>query len=235
MSSPLPEPGILSPTLVRGWQADQASDLDIQRAYVRFLGRGRAKRRSPALVAAGWVLAGMLLGMGSLYAATVAVPLLFQPAPSASESLAGAASPKVEPGPAESPQNTPSAPVVAPAEPAASSTPRRASSEPIPAPSAPEEWQRVSRAMRDHDYARAEAALDQLEPGASGNEREAAQLVRAQLLLKQGRVREATVLLQALQASARSPSVRQKAAELLAVPKNSVPSQRSFELPEGPK
>lgn len=235
MSSPLPEPGILSSAVVRGWRADQASDLDIQRAYLRFLGRGQAKRRSAALVAAGWVLAGMLFGMGSLYAATVALPRLFEPASRASESVVSVPSSKVGPGPVGALQVSPSVSAAAPTAPPVSSTPRKASSEPVATPSAPEEWQRVTRAMRDHDYDSAKAALGQLEAGASADEREAAQLVRAQLLLKEGREQEATALLQGLQTSARSLSVRQKATELLALPKKIVPSQRSFEPAEGPK
>ena len=85
--------------------------------------------------------------------------------------------------------------------------------------------------MREHDYRAAEAALNELE-ARGGAQAEAAQLVRAQLLLSRGRDREAQVLLRAL-TSATSPSVRQKSTELLASVTKSDSSQRSFEPPTG--
>jgi len=229
---------MLPPTLAAAWRAEQPNDVEVRRAYMRFLNKPLASKSPAVLVALGWMLAGMLLGVGSLFAASSAGLRIFE-----------RGAPSAEVAPAASVAITPPAVILlqAPALPAAPSAatsalnrapeaehpPRPATVTPAPA-SEPEQWRNVARAMREHDYHAADSALSELE-GRGGSQAEAAQLVRAQLLLSQGRSSEAEVLLRALQTSAASPSVREKSAELLARPTKSGSPQRSVELPAGTK
>jgi len=86
---------------------------------------------------------------------------------------------------------------------------------PAPVPSA-EHWKRAAQGLRDGDYRRADAALKELTRSGTEADRESALLVQAQVLLAQGREREAETVLKSLEGSARSPSVRRKSVELLA-------------------
>jgi thioredoxin-like negative regulator of GroEL len=86
---------------------------------------------------------------------------------------------------------------------------------PTSVPSA-EQWKRAAEGLRDGDYQRADAALKQLTRSGTEADRESALLVQAQVLLAQGREREAQILLKSLEGSARAPSVRRKSVELLA-------------------
>jgi hypothetical protein len=97
--------------------------------------------------------------------------------------------------------------------------------------SAPEHWQRAARALREGDFASADAALAELSAQTGGGEREAAQLARAQLLLSHGHEAEALSTLRSLQLSASSSSVRHKAGELLARQQENVTSERSSKAP----
>jgi thioredoxin-like negative regulator of GroEL len=85
---------------------------------------------------------------------------------------------------------------------------------PAPGPSA-EQWKRAAQGLRDGDYRSADAALKELTRRGTEADRESALLVQAQVLLAQGREREAQSLLKSLEGSARAPSVRRKSAELL--------------------
>jgi hypothetical protein len=101
------------------------------------------------------------------------------------------------------------------------------------AASDPELWQRAARSLRDKDFDGANAALADVVRNGSASERESARLVQAQVLLAQGRARDAELSLRELAASARSPKVRQKAAALLLTPQQNLPSERSFSIDEG--
>jgi outer membrane PBP1 activator LpoA protein len=85
---------------------------------------------------------------------------------------------------------------------------------PTPLPSA-EQWKRAAQGLRDGDFQSADAALRELTRSGTDADRESALLVQAQVLLAQGREREAQSLLKSLEGSARAPSVRRKSAELL--------------------
>jgi hypothetical protein len=85
-----------------------------------------------------------------------------------------------------------------------------------PAPAfAQEQWQRAAQALRDHDFARAQAAFLQIERSVGGAEGDAARLARAQLLASYGRTEEAQTLASDLQEHAQSALVRGKARALL--------------------
>jgi thioredoxin-like negative regulator of GroEL len=85
---------------------------------------------------------------------------------------------------------------------------------PSPVPSA-EQWRRAAQGLRDGDFQSADAALKELTRSGTNADRESALLVQAQVLLAQGREREAQSLLKSLEVSARAPSVRRKSVELL--------------------
>jgi len=85
-------------------------------------------------------------------------------------------------------------------------------------------WTKAAEGLRTHDVAQTESALATLEQASNPADREAARLIRAQLMLHQGDVRGAHALLQDLTNSARSSLVRAKARRLLvriAAPSNS--------------
>jgi hypothetical protein len=105
-------------------------------------------------------------------------------------------------------------PDVAPAAPATTVREQPVRS-PAPVASA-EQWKRAAQGLRDGDFERADAALKALRRSGTEADRESALLVQAQVLLAQGREKEAQTLLRSLEGSARAPSVRRKSAELLA-------------------
>lgn len=221
------------PRALRETWADQAADSrEVQRAYLRFLRRGRpARPRAPALQIARWVLVGAVIGMGTVYAATGPLRLFGR-----SEEVVARYVQK--PVATTSDQRSP---LLAPSPPAAESAaivpqpplPSSAVAPVTPAASTSEQWQRAARGLRERDFETANTALEELSRRGSNAERESAQLVQAQLLLSQGRESDAAKLLRSLRDSAHSPIVRQKSAELLARVNDSRPSQRSFEPVEG--
>lgn len=230
VSSPLPEDVRLPAAFVQAWRDDVASASEVRRAYARFLQRRPRRGRVPALQIAGWVLAGMLLGMGGVYAATggpwkglnalkpavsVAPPRERSPRRDAPRVAVEASE---EPGAA--PTALPSSRPVA-----------AAGAHPSPSAATNEHWQRAARGLRDRDFDSASAALLELEAHAGRAERETAQLVRAQLLLSQGRSSAGRSLLRALQSSALSPTVRQKATLLVERAEGSDAAQRSLTAP----
>lgn len=234
MSSRKPDGTSLPAELTAAWRADHATDAEVRAAYLRYLRRQPLRSRTPWLEVARWLLAGMALGGGAVYAATgeprqLLERLVAPPAERASMS----ASPREQrpPARAASSARALAAPLasVTPATPSARSgfpispladAPDKTQGARIPqgiprASKAPTEgWQRVARSLREDDLDAAHAALLALDAQGNQAERESAKLVRAQLLLSQGRTSEALPLLLQLRASAQSASVRRKATEL---------------------
>ena len=238
MSSNHPEPAPISPAIVQAWRADAEHDPDQQRAYLRFLQKRPLRARVHPLQIVGWLVAGMLLGMGSLYAAT-GVPW---------RQLLGSSN-TLERRYAERPasahaRNVP-APTVAPAKssaspPASTQEPPAPSAvtfpeqvEPAPSSAAPESWQRAARALRERDFDAANEALIRLSQQGSQEEREAAGLLRAQFLLNEQRTAEARAALVELSRTSSSALVREKANRLLSSIQKSPVSHRSFDVGPG--
>lgn len=234
MSLPTIDEPVVPRALVQVWRDGCEDKPSARRAYARFVRRG-ARPRVNVLATVGFLLAGMLVSMGSLYAANGA-PLRWL-------GLGGPVSlpesrPTLQPGSAKVsvPRPLAAAPPASPPE-AASALPSEPKSFPAvagaAAPSAPEQWQRVARALRGRDFTSADTALRELTARTIGDEREAAQLAHAQLLLSNGHEAAAISLLQALQLSAGSSSVQRKAAELLVRQQEKVAPKRSAEAPAG--
>jgi len=237
MSSHLPEDSALPAAIVQAWRDDQASEGDVRRAYLRFLRRRPARGRVPVFQIAGWMLAGMLLGMSGVYAATArpfkglwfsSTLLADRPEPPPERAFRRAA-PSLAPQPSGEPAAAPSA------RPGSAERAAAAPSRGLPTPAPTENWQRAARGLRERDFDTVSDALAELEASGGPAERDAAQLVRAQLLLSQGRDDEARSLLGNLQNGAHSANVRQKARELFARINQAGVSQRSFEEPEATK
>lgn len=236
VSLPTIDEPVVPRALVQVWRDGCEDKARARQAYARFIRRG-ARPRVNALATVGLLLAGMLVSMGSLYAANGA-PLRWLGLGGAVSSPASG--PTSLPGAAKGPVPRPHPPAAAPAaSPAAvaSGLPPEPRSFPAVAgaaqPSAPEQWQRVARALRVQDFTRADAALRELAARTAGDEREAAELAHAQLLLSNGREAAAISMLQFLQLSAGSSSVRRKASELLARQQEKLPPKRSAEAPAG--
>jgi hypothetical protein len=218
--------------LVEAWRARSLDERRVERAYFRFARKARAEVPRVRPGVARWVVLGVAIGIGSVYAAPKALDLLesmnpvgrraaVQPPSVVVAPPVAAPSSRIAP-PAETPSATPKVltpeqpPPAVPAEPAASD----------------ERWTRAARGLRERDFDTASAALEDLARRGSRVERESALLVQAQLFLVQSRQPEALSLLRTLAATAESSSVRQKAAELLARA-NTNPSARSFEPAAG--
>lgn len=166
----------------------------------------------------------VLMAVGTVYAATLIQPLTGGLRPTEARPPAEAPTPPpravsppraaavVEEGPSQEGEPKPE-PEMPPAAPPATvrEQPVRG---PTPVPSA-EQWKRAAQGLRDGDYQSADAALKELTRSGTEADRESALLVQAQVLLAQGREREAQSLLKSLERSARAPSVRRKSAELL--------------------
>jgi hypothetical protein len=200
----------------------------IEQAYARFL---RQRAAAPARWTGPRILRhaalAVLMAAGTVYAATLIAPLTagLRPIEAHPPAEAPKSPPRVVSPPraatvpeedasqqqAEPRPEADSFPV-APPTPAASVREQPARS-PAPVPSA-EQWRRAAQGLRDGDYQSAAAALKELTRSGTEADRESALLVQAQVLLAQGREREAQSLLKSLE-SARAPSVRRKAVELL--------------------
>jgi hypothetical protein len=232
-------------SLAETWRAWPHDAVSIQRAYLRFQRRTRPEffRAKPMVLR--WVLLGIAIGMGSVYAATGAVRWLEKPArqsPAATHGARWEAAPR--PPKFEEPQPKPRPEAVEraePNEPPSGASVVSQSRGPTTPPSAPaassspsEQWQRAARGLRERDFQTAQEALAELSRASSGAERESALLVQAQLLFVQGREAEGVAMLRSLRATAKSLSVQQKAAELLARHVD-LPSRRSFDAAEGTK
>ena len=236
MSLPILDEPVVPPALVQAWRDACENQTQARQAYAKFSVRRGARRPVTLVAVAGWIIAGMLLSVGSLYAASAA-PWPSLGLPSTPRVLEARQSkiprsadrhpkPQLSAPPALAIATSPSRPTsVVPGK-----NPPLASGESAAATiAAPEQWQRAARGLREGDFAGANAALRQLTSQTSGAEREAAQLALAQLLLSHGQSAEAVPLLRALQASARSSSVRRKATELLLRREESSAPERSFE------
>jgi hypothetical protein len=237
MSSNHPEPPPVSPAVAQAWRDDAERDPDRQRAYLRFLQKRPLRSRGHLLQIVGWLGAGMLLGVGSLYAATAlpwrlllthsnrlesqhgggrALPSARSAASSTAVSASGAAPVPLTP--------EPQAPVTA-------AFSERV--EPAPSSAAHETWQRAARALRERDFDTANDALARLSQQGSQAEREAASLLRAQFLLNEQRTVEARDLLVELTRTSRSAVIRGKADSLLAAIQKSTNAHRSFDIAPG--
>lgn len=168
------------------------------------------------------------MGVGSVYAATLIRPLtqkleaseVSQPAEAPTSPPRTVSRPRtvgaLEGGAAQKEEVRPETEMPHAASPAPSVTLReQPARSPAPVSSA-DQWKRAAQALRDGDYQSADAALQELTRGGTDADRESALLVQAQVLLAQGREREAKSLLKTLEGSARAPSVRRKSVELLA-------------------
>jgi hypothetical protein len=233
--SSAPDGSPISPLLTSLWRRSQPTQTELARAHSRFQRRNAAERRPGARHVIVWMGAGMLVGMGSLYAAEtvhnrwqraeppfqsavshlpVSVPSLRTPAPGSTSS---------EPAP-----STRAAPPAAGGSSAAVTevaAPTEATS--------PESWQRAARGLRESDFEAANDALLKLSRQGSQAERDIAKLVRAQVLLRQERAAEARVLLLELVSSTASATAREKSAKLLEQLPPAPSSHRSFEIDPG--
>ena len=235
MSSLSSEDRAPSAELAQAWRQDVATEAELRQAYLRFLQKRPAPRRPHPLQVLGWLAAGMLLGMGSLYAASAPWKALNFGWGRAAERAAVAPAPAAKPALPPSPSSWPPPLPVTSSGPNRTLVPQPVLPTPGSAVAARESWERAAQGLRERDFDTANQALLRLAEQGDSTERETAQLVRAQLLLSQGRAPEAEQLLRALQRAAGSPSIRDKAQELLAAPRKSTPSERSFEPLEGTK
>jgi len=205
---------------------DQPSESELAAAYWRF---ARKTQHYPSgLIVSRWLLAGLVMGLGLAFGAEAAVKRFDQPLPAeqpaplvvphAAQKLAPLSVP--QPRPASSPES-PAQPPTPPSEPkgtrAASSAQPKLSpletDERPPADSAV--WTKAAQGLRDNDLAATQSALSTLEQAGSESDREAARLIRAQLMLHQGNTSGAQALLRDLAKNAQSSQVRAKARSLL--------------------
>ncbi len=209
----------LRQAVLDAYRAERAEPSAVQRAYLRFSWGRRKNTLAPRVF--GWVLSGMLLGLGAASAATL-LPLPKAPwatpvgsarlsAPIAREGAQVGAAPKSTassdvPPPESSLPSVPSAPapraamVRSPAAAASAST---------------GDWQRAANALRSGELGTAEAALENLEKSNSPLDRQAAELAKDQLLVKRGMRAEATPTLQRLAREGGSEVIRSQAASML--------------------
>ena len=88
MSSPPLEGSPIPKALAEAWQKSMPSDAEDARAYARFLAR-RAPRGLPARLVVLWLVTGMLLGAGTLYASGAVPGGLFRsPSPPSTSRVA---------------------------------------------------------------------------------------------------------------------------------------------------
>jgi len=187
--------------------------------------------------------AGMLVGMGSLYAAETVqrrwhrAETLFQVPvshPPVSVPPLRRAAPGSGSGSSESEPSTRAAPlggggssvaITEVASPTEVTSPTEVAS--------PESWQRAARGLRESDFEAANDALLKLSRQGSQAERDIAKLVRAQVLLRQERAAEARVLLLELVRSTASATAREKSAKLLEQLPPVASAHRSFQIDPG--
>ena len=231
---PQPDLPTLSSAALRALREDQPSDRELATAYARFT--RPARRRSPGLIVSRWLIAGLVAGLGVAFGSEAIVQYLQPalPAPPAAPVATARAARKRTPRSAPLPTQ-PEAPEAPAAEPllplpelkaprATSSVGPKASSVALddrpPADSAV--WAKAAEGLRTNDIAETQSALATLEEAASAADREAARLIRAQLMLHQGNTSGARALLLDLANHAQSAAVRTKARSLLAAKSNSV-------------
>lgn len=214
-------PGLSSAAL-RVLREDQPSQRALTAAYERF---GRSpRRRTPGPLVSRWLIAGLVMGLGIAFGADAVVQRLGPPRPAALPApvaVPRAATRKT--GPFLPNRQEVPAPTSEPLLPGTAAPPRAPSAtnakgsavvgERPPADSAI--WAKAAQGLRNNDFAETEAALATLEHSGSTGDREAARLIRAQLMLHQGDQSGARSLLQDLAGNAQSAQVRSKAQSLL--------------------
>ena len=218
--------------LVEALREEPIDAIRMQNAYLRFLQR-RAAAPSwwRARGVARWAAFAVVVGVSSVYAATLVRPFSSTPEPKglSAPALVPTAAPRASKLRARPQKETgPEADAGLQVETESAADAGREINEsstgtvheqPARSPAAvasAEQWKRAARGLRDGDFQSANAALRELTRRGTEADRESAQLVQAQVLLAQGREAEAGSLLKSLEASAHAPSVRRKSAELLA-------------------
>ena len=237
MSSLPPDGSPISAPWADLWQRSRHTQAQLTQAYARFQRRKAPRRRPSARDVVAWMGAGMLVGMGSLYAATTVRDRWHQseqPFHSAASQRLVSVAPlrTAAPGSTENVALPSASPEAAP--PASSGSPLAGSgvSSTTEEPS-PESWQRAARGLRESDFDAANDALLKLSRQGSQAERDVAKLVRAQVLLRQQRVAEARVLLLEVASSTASATARERSARLLEQLSPLAASHRSFEIDAG--
>jgi hypothetical protein len=237
MSSPQPEGPVVSKALAEAWQRSIPGDAEVARAYARFLAR-RARPRLPARLVVLWLVTGMLMGMGTLYAAGAVPRSLFgASAPPRVAAAPVASAPTARAAAASRASAMPSAVQSTPATPGAAASSARsvAARELVRQAATAESWQRVAQGLRESDLGASDEALLKLSRQGSSADRETAKLVRAQVLMRVGRAAEARALLVELSDGATLATTRSKAAFLLSQLSLAASSHRSFEPPPDTK
>lgn len=220
--------------VLAAYRADEAHSADVQRAYLRFSWtRRQVPRRLPL---ARWPVAGFVIGVSVASAASllpmakrntatpsesanvVAGPAAHQPAKRAAR--ADGREPKQPPLVADT-SSSERASAEAPAPASASAykssvaAPRPSALASAPPSAHASDWQRAAAALRNGNLADAEAALENLEHSEDPLDRQAAELARAQLLVRVGRGAEARRTLEHLAREGGSPVIRSQAASSL--------------------
>jgi hypothetical protein len=220
----------LSNAALRLLREDQPSDLEIARAYQRFTRPTRRSSRGLLLVSR-WMIAGLVMGLGIAFGSE-AVVRWAQPEPHAQPGAAPVVVPTVRKAaavraPLPSSQSAPEVATqglpapVAGFEPAPRPTSTASVKTPLVDPNDRGRadsavWAKAAEGLRNNDFGKTQSALATLEHAGSAADREAARLIRAQLLLHQGNISDARALLQDLAEHAQSEAVRAKARSLLA-------------------
>ena len=222
-----PSSSVLSAAARRVLREDQPSRYQLDAAYLRF--SGRQQRRSRHVLVARWLVAGLAMGLGAAFAAEAAAPKVLPPLhtpepphSSLSEPRRRAAAATASPA-AASPSASAIPQIAVPTSaPATRAVP---ADDPVQGAANGAAWARAAHGLRNHDVTETEAALALLEDGGSNSDREAARLIRAQLMLHQGDARGARAVLIDLASHAQSPVLRSKARSLLeqAAPKTNSP------------
>jgi hypothetical protein len=237
-----PDIPVLSSAALRVLREDQPSARELAAAYRRY--ERKPQRRSPGLLVSRWLIAGLAMGLGVAFGAESVVERLraTQPARPSAQSTPPRATPQATRSqlPVPSPEDTPGPAVEAP--PPASSGPMmphvpssangKSAATEIDQPTLANDasvllegdrspWTKAARGLRDNDFTKTEQALATLETAGSIADREAARLIRAQLMLHQGNASGARALLGDLASNAQSAQLRAKARGLLREPQKS--------------
>jgi hypothetical protein len=218
------EPGFpgLSLAARRVLREDQPTRQELDAAFRRLAQKPR--KHAPARLVSHWLIAGLVMGLGVAFGAEAVVKRLDPPSaavPSEPAPLPRVVSKtKLGRAPLAIPQDTPEptasaadAPRPPPPSSAYAKAPTGELSEPPPAEGAI--WTKAAQGLRDGDFAKTESALDALEHAGTIADREAARLIRAQLMLHQSNPSGARALLEDLANNAQSAQVRAKARSLL--------------------
>jgi len=229
--------------LLDAHRGDRADAANIQRACLRFSwARRKAPTRAYFM---RWLVAGFAIGVGAASAASLAPRFAVRSAAPSEAVQIGSGqakhpavsraarsrvaqaepalsypSPIVPAGPLRAlpSQSAASSPSGAPRSPVPANTVAKASGSASvsgPASANASEWGRAAQALRTGDLGSAEAALANLEKSDSIQDRQAAELARAQLLVKQSRAAEAIGTLQRLAREGLSPVIVAQAASAL--------------------